>query len=44
MFIVRRRVSRSEKWFRVIVFILLLPYAAFTMHWALNPKSPINNK
>lgn len=40
MFVVQRRVSRAEKWFRVIVLILLLPYAWATMHWAVQPKTP----
>jgi hypothetical protein len=39
MFVLTRRISRAERWFRIIVFVLLLPYSAFTMHWAVEPKN-----
>jgi hypothetical protein len=44
MFVVQRNVSRAEKWFRVFMLIMLLPLAAATMHWAVNPKSPPKQK
>lgn len=43
MFVVQRRVSRAEKWFRVVYALVILaisPYAVATIHWATREKTP----
>ena len=43
MFVTVRRVGWAEKWFRIMMLVLLLPMAAATMHWSVQPKSPPPN-